>query len=63
MEGNGHSEGTDYKLSFSSNKKPGIKGTVTVKGQGNFAKTASEIFDVTSGDLSRAYHECCRSQI
>lgn len=45
-------EGVDYKLSFSGNTTVGSKGTVTVKGQGNFTNKTTETFDVGPGDLS-----------
>lgn len=44
-------EGTDYTLSFSSNKKAGEKGCVTVRGKGNYTGSCEAYFDIDRGSL------------
>ena len=44
--------GTDYSLSFSSNKKAGTKGNVVIKGKGNYKGSISESFDIKTKALS-----------
>ncbi len=44
-------EGTDYTLSFSSNKKAGEKGCVMVRGKGNYTGSCEAYFDIDRGSL------------
>ncbi len=53
IDGRRLKEGVDYKLSFSSNKKAGQKGSVTVKGTGNFRGCVKTDFGIDTKALNK----------
>lgn len=53
FDGKKLTEGTDYTLSYKSNKSAGSVATVTVKGKGNFKGSAVKTYKVDVRDISK----------